>query len=196
MNKLYLLSALSAYVLATATTEDSAECDITFTEAEEGDYAYTWEVTITADDLSLNADDSVTGTVCYNDFVYDYTIDAVEVVATADDGVAVDDDTMYAIFLVDYEDVDTPASVLPMADAYADVLADDDSVGDVLDTETHEFTSSEDGDGDEETDPAGQTAYALWLGTADDLVISGSSNNAVVSAASAFTVAAVAGLFF
>lgn len=67
--------------------------------------------------------------------------------------------------------------------------------GGYLEVDEDVITSS-DANEDDAAAAAGYRVFFIWAGDTDDLTVTGESNNAVFQAASAFTVAAVAGLFF
>lgn len=204
MNKLYVLAALTAYTYATAT--DATECDLTFeanTDTTTYDYAYSWSGSLEAmQDILISTDSDNDGSICYYEYQYDFVIETATVVdATTGDAVDSTDadyDADYYFYAVDATGTseDDPGfdSTLSMEDAYTDASGSDSTDGTLL-TLGDEVTSASD-DGDDSTDPYGYTVYAIWMGATQTLDVDGYSNNAVVSAASALTVAAVAGLFF
>lgn len=194
MNKLYLLSALVACAYSVDTTE-SDECTVVFGALEDADYPYGWLAAVEFGTVVVGATESgddISGTACYYDYTYDFTIDAVEKLDADGADSVTDVDAEYYLYLeAATGDAEAPtfADPMTMAEAYDAAVAETDNID-----EGDEVSTLSD-DGDDDTAP-GYTVYFVWLGTADILTVSGYSNNAVVSAASAFTVAAVAGLFF
>lgn len=193
MNKLYLLAALAACAYAAQTEDDADSCSVEWEELEDEDYAYGFTVTVEPDtETQLGDTDADLGTVCMHDYVFSFEIDTVEPVnADGDDATDdVDDDAF--IYALDYSDEDTPEDTLTMAEVWSIWTEAEEGDGTELGA-GDSFASAVD---DDESEVYGATIYVLWAGAADDLVITGFSNNAVISAASAFTAAAVAGLFF
>jgi len=173
------------------------ECKVTETAEDDADYAYTWTA-----DIDPATDDS-TWMGCYHDFIYDFTIDDSTLTAP-DDGTASDTDADIYYYAepadgTDEDDVSFTELSDDDVQALVDVLAAesgddfDDLAGGNL-SEGDSVTTSSD-DGDETTNAAGFTLYAVWDGTTDTLTIGGETNNAIVAGAS-FAVAAVAGLLF
>jgi hypothetical protein len=216
MNKLYLLAALalSAYAVATETEADA--CDIEFTEQEDGDYAYTWSLELPASDgadLTL-ADGTTVVTIaaCYNDFIYNGSIDEADCdmggdACTTNDGTT-DIFGMY-VYPADGEnedDVDFESVTLLIEETYETAIAETDTLDAVVDEGVVEagsdiFSLSESNGEDEGAMAAGYRVFFMWMAvdesaTTESYIVTGESNNAVFSAASALTVAAVAGLFF
>lgn len=207
MNKIYLLAALAAFAYGTYTAdEDADECGADMTEAEDGDYAYTFEYTQDAvtHDLTDDDTDNAATSVCYQDFIYDFVISDFEI-----DGETVADVDFEPVFYgyaadgADEDDVDFESVTLAAEEAYADAAADvlaeeemtDPYDGGIYDIGTDVMTSSENHE-EEEVGLPGVRMFSIWDATVDSVIVTGESNNALFQAASALTVAAAAGLLF
>jgi len=220
MNKLYLLAALAASTFAAVTTEDADECSLDMTEEEDGDYAYSWITEISIATLSSwdeTVDSTNAGALCYYDFIYNFSVDDVSC-ADADSACTyVPDDGVdfgvygYAADGSDEDDVDFESLEVSEATIYADWAADvtaeeemtDPYDGGIIELGSEIMTTSEKNK-DAEPGAAGfRVAFIAMVGDAvadaeagGVVTVEGMSNNAVVQAAGAFTLAAVAGLFF
>ena len=212
MNKLYLLAALFASVFA-----DPTECDSTYEELEDDDFLYMFTLDLSFDDSTEYNDDADDGTtadvaydVCYMDFITNFIVDSVEVLdADGADGTDTEDDLYLYGYLsesdddsdITFDDV-TPTDEEAVQDLYTAITDADETTdpfeGGILDIGQDVYSLVE-GDGEDEGALSyGVRLFYVWAGvtTGDTATVTGYSNNAVFQAASAFTVAAVAGLFF
>lgn len=226
MNKLYLLSALVAATVAT-TAVDS--CTMTFTDTADGNYAYTWTFDLDASNAAdlLTATwttdvptitDTVPGSdgddtvLCYNDFVYNFSIDDATCATSA--GATCTDNSADNLVMYGYgsdSGSDSTFSTSDIADEEAAAVAAIDAAdvsgaattdpydGGFIDVGSDVLTTSDKNKKDSPTAAAFEIVFA-WVcnpdSATDVLTITGGSNNAVIQTASALTVAAVAGLFF
>lgn len=148
MNKLYLLAALAACAYGDATTADPTDCsdDMTWADAEDGDYAFTWTLVLSPDtDTDLDGAGSM-GTVCYKEWAYDLSIDTVSHADSAGEETAADEDKWFVYYIesteADDDGVVTYDTELSMADAFSAAMVEYVGDGEALAAEGDTFTTA------------------------------------------------------
>ena len=196
MNKLYLLAALAAAAHAAWTVDGMTDCDYSGDTADSGDYAYTWKIT-----------DLAESSACNNDFVFDFNVDGAVVTTTTTD----DSTSVYAYGIAgsgkNLKKLSFEDSTYWTADVVSDYFADVDTSTDYLTGTT--MTSDYDGgilasqydvstksSGDKSANAAGWTVIFYNSDSTAGVDITGSTDNALLTATTALTFAGVAGLFF
>jgi len=161
-------------------------------------YAYSWELSLPPLTSELGQ-----GSYCYHNFVYNFAIDYYETDGTTDDT-----STQLMIFGVPCAGSGKKVKCLPVTtetmaaalaagytayetDGYASTSP---YLGGVLTWGYDIKTTSS--SAKNIPNLGAYQVYFFWSGTTDTVTITGESDNAVINAFSAFTVAAVAGLFF
>lgn len=190
MNKLYLLSALVAVAYSQATA-----CSYKTTATTSGDYAYTWAIT----DLAKSS-------ACYNEYIYSFTVDTVYETGTTTD----DSSNVYAYGVaatgskakdVSFEATST-FSATWITTEFGSAGATDAVDGTAMSSDynggfiTSQYEVSSLSSGDKDANAAGWSVVFDNADSTNGVDINGSTDNAIFTAVTAFTVVGVAGLFF